>query len=295
VAARRQGGYHVAALDLLHHVERASTGTTEADGDTGGNPAEPAQNAMSRPSWPLLRTWWRRTKTHLSDDRLLGCALGATTEPTDGEASLHLHDCERCADRFDELTGVLQRVSEVADAGFDAHFPPARLQVQRARIGHRLAQAVGAVDPARVIRFPFIGRPLRPLHVRRGGWLTAAAAAGLLLGVTAGQLVHYHPGSADSTASAPAGANAAVSPDPAAGLDPMASKLDMTGTVELPPSDTDWDTETTGLTLSEFGQIMADEEFLGSLDVALTSLQVAELESIDALTPRVRDLSVNLR
>jgi hypothetical protein len=40
---------------------------------------------------------------------------------------------------------------------------------------------------------------------------------------------------------------------------------------------------------------MADEEFLGSLDVALTSLQVAELESIDALTPRVRDLSVNLR
>ena len=69
----------------------------------------------------------------------------------------------------------------------------------------------------------------------------------------------------------------------------------MTGTVELPPSVIDWDTETTGLTLSEFEQIVADEEFLGSLDVALTSFQVSELESIDALTPRVRDLSVNLR
>jgi len=238
---------------------------------------------MSRPSWPLLRTWWRRPERHLSDDRLLGCALGTTIEPTDGAASLHLDDCERCANRFEELTGVLQRVSDVADAGFDAHFPPARLQVQRARIGHRLAQAVGAVNPARVIRFPFTGRPLRPLHVRRGWWLTAAATTGLLLGVTAGQLVHYHPGSAETAASA------------AAGLDPMTGKLDMTGTVELPPSDTDWDTETTGLTLSAFEQIMAEEEFLGSLDVALTSFQVSELKSIDALTPRVRDLSVNLR
>ena len=40
---------------------------------------------------------------------------------------------------------------------------------------------------------------------------------------------------------------------------------------------------------------MADEGFLSNLDLALTSYQVSELESIDALTPRVRDLSINIR
>ena len=40
---------------------------------------------------------------------------------------------------------------------------------------------------------------------------------------------------------------------------------------------------------------MEEEEFLGNLELALASFQVSELESIDALTPRVRDLSINIR
>ncbi len=34
---------------------------------------------------------------------------------------------------------------------------------------------------------------------------------------------------------------------------------------------------------------------LGDLDLALTSTQVSEPASIDALTPRVRDLTINIR
>ena len=40
---------------------------------------------------------------------------------------------------------------------------------------------------------------------------------------------------------------------------------------------------------------MAQEEFLGELDLSLTSFQGSALESIDALTPHVRDRSVNIR
>jgi|TARA_B100001971_G_C18147559_1_gene513952 hypothetical protein len=47
--------------------------------------------------------------------------------------------------------------------------------------------------------------------------------------------------------------------------------------------------------LDEFERVVGEEEFLGSLDLALTSFQVSELESIDALTPRVRELTINIR
>ena len=256
---------------------------------------------MSQPSWPLLRTWWRCYSKHLSDDRLLSYGLGTTTEPTDVAASIHLDDCERCANRFEELTNLLQCVSDIADADFDASFPPARLQLQRARIGRRLTQAVGTVEPARVIRFPFTGRPIRPRHVHQAGWLMAAAT-GLLLGVTAGQFLHYHPKSVETTASAAVDTNvtrASVNrdqvPRAVAGRAPRTDQLDMTGTVHLSPPDTDRNTETTGLTLTEFEQVMLEEEFLGSLAVALASFQVSELESIETLTPRVQDFAVNLR
>ena len=54
-------------------------------------------------------------------------------------------------------------------------------------------------------------------------------------------------------------------------------------------------TQASPLTLVEFAQLMEEEGFLSNLDLALTSYQVSELESIDALTPRVRDLAINIR
>ena len=180
------------------------------------------------------------------------------------------------------LTALLEAMPEVANAGFEDAFTPQRLEAQRARIGHRLAQLVGTVEPARVLAFPFSPQPPRQFSNRPVRWLAAAAMAGMLLGVTAGQLIHYHP-VATRTATA-------------AALDEPAGIFDMTGTVELlPPPDGGSQTHVAPLTLVEFSQLMSEEGFLSNLDLALTSYQVSELESIDALTPRVRDLSTNIR
>ena len=238
--------------------------------------------------------WERLPQRHLSEHRLLALALGTTDDSArpDVAAACHLQTCRRCERRFSALTTLLEAIPEMADAGFEDVFTLQRLQTQRARIRHRLAQLVGTVEPARVLAFPISGQPLRQLDFRPGRWLVAAAAAGLLLGVTAGQLIHYHPSAPQRATATDTVVDAAQS---AAGLDEPTGTLDMTGTVELPPPDGDSQTQASPLNLVEFAQLMTEEGFLNNLDLALTSYQVSELESIDALTPRVRDLSINIR
>jgi hypothetical protein len=181
---------------------------------------------------------------------------------------------------------------EVADAQFDEVFTPQRLQTQRARIAYRLAQLVGRAAPARVLAFPFSRQTRRPFDVRPTRWLAAAAAAGVLLGVTAGQHIHYHP---IETQSATAVDPADAGPRSAAALNRPAGAFDMTGTVEFAPPDGGKPTQASPLTLVEFTQLMAEEGFLANLDLALTSHRISELESIDALTPRVRDLPIDIQ
>ena len=95
--------------------------------------------------------------------------------------------------------------------------------------------------------------------------------------------MHIHPsGTVDATL--------AIAPT-IAPLD-SGDHFDMTGTGELPLVAGDG---TSSLTLGAFDRVMNDEEFLGELDLALTSVQISELESIEALTPRVRDLSIDIR
>ncbi len=249
---------------------------------------------MTGPDGFVRRMWRRIPQRHLSENRLLALALDTTDETARSAvtAACHLQTCGRCEHRFSTLTTLLEALPEMADAGFEDIFTPQRLQAQRARIGHRLAQLVGTVEPARVLAFPFSGQPLKQLDVRAGRWLAAAAAAGLLLGVTAGQLIHYHPGATRSATATDTMDDATRS---AAALDEPAGTFDMTGTVELPSADGDSYTQASPLTLVEFEQLMTEEGFLNNLDLALTSYQVSELESIDALTPRVRDLAINIR
>lgn len=226
---------------------------------------------------------------HLSDDQLLRVAVSHDQEEPTSRAHRHLDACSGCEERLASVAAELDAVRNVAAAGFDEVFTPNRLQTQRARIAHRLATLVGTEAPARVLAFPFSTRRLPRLESRAIRWVGAATAAGLLLGVTAGQLVHFHPDAPDGRVAAPSETPATES----------ARTFDMTGTVELPPLG-DVNTEAVRppedpLTVSQFEQVLADEEFLGSLDLALTSFQVSELETIDALTPRVGDFSIDIR
>jgi len=244
------------------------------------------------PGWFSQRIWWQFPRRHPSEDRLLALALGTTNAARkDAAAASHLRTCGPCEHRFNALSTLVTAMPEVADARFDEVFTPQRLQTQRARIASRLAQLVGRVEPARVLAFPFSRQTRRPFDVRPTRWLAAAAAAGVLLGVAAGQLVHYHPFETQSaTAADPADA-----PQSTAALNRPAGAFDLTGTVEIPPPDGGTPTQASPLTLMEFAQLMAEEGFLTNLDLALTSHRISQLESIDALTPRVRDLPIDIQ
>ncbi len=268
--------------------------------------------------WVHPQAWWRGKGRHLSDDRVLALALTSSDAPlSDPIGARHVDSCPRCEHRYHQVAAQLDALPAAASASFDDIFTPARLKTQRARISRRLDMLVGAAKPSRLLEFPFTGRLLPRVQMWSGGWVPAAVATALLLGITVGQFIHLHPVDAqagrtafvqiddadtqDGSRRSPVepvkpvkvteDERFASAPSLAPGRD-TAQNLDMTGTVELPPLTGD---DTGPLTLDAFARVMPDEDFLGRLDLALTSSHVSELASIDALTPRVRDLSSNIR
>ena len=245
----------------------------------------------SRRMTALLQRWRNRTgRGHPSEDRVLDVVSGATDTAVAISTARHLRTCSRCAHRAGELRRFLDTVADGADASFDEAFPPDRLRAQRARIDHRLARLVGTVERARVLSFPFRRTPERRPDLRPSRWAVAATAAGLALGIVAGQLLDLHWGPAMPSLGPSSGV---VVPEASAGTGVNAT-LDMTGTIVLPPASTA-DAARTPLSLSEFEQVMAEAALLDALDVATVSLPVTELASIDALTPRVADLAAAVR
>jgi len=102
----------------------------------------------------------------------------------------HLDRCDICAERAIEMSHWLESVQALGKADADAVFTPERLTAQRGQIMQRLVQ----LDrPAKVISFP--ARSARNLDAGESrrvspGWLAAAAAAGLTLGVVSVELSH---------------------------------------------------------------------------------------------------------
>ncbi|MEO2197319.1 MAG: hypothetical protein ABGY72_14675 [bacterium] len=252
--------------------------------------------------WTSMPARWAEHR-HLSDDRVLALALSTSTaRRSDRTAERHLDACPRCERRYAQMAAQLDSLPAAASANFDQVFTPARLQTQRARIRRRLDILVGTAPAARLLDFPFAGRSLPRVRFLTNRWVPAAVAATLLLGITAGQLIHLHPFDADAgrtgsvqtgDADGQDGATSVASQELTSAPDsnPVVTNLDMTGTVELPPLPGD---DAGPRTLDSFARLMRDEEFLDDLDLALTSAQVSELASIDALTPRVRDLTINI-
>lgn len=120
----------------------------------------------------------------------------------------HLDRCDQCAARALEMSRWLEDVQSLGRADADAVFSEDRLEAQRGQILDRLAQ----LDrPSKVISFPAAAAASRePFANRRvsPGWLAAAAAAGLMIGVVSMELSHMIPFGAPQTQPAPVVATA---------------------------------------------------------------------------------------
>ena len=147
---------------------------------------------------------------------------------------------------------VLDEVTAVMKAEADVLFTDERLARQRARILQRIEEET---RPGRVISFPN-AQPAQPaMRVRPGmRWVAAAAAAGLLIGVVAGHLVHEFP---------------------AAGTTPSQAVA----------------TDAEGPTLQAVSTSMSEEEFLGQMETAIETTGGSALRPLDDLTPLVWEVA----
>jgi anti-sigma factor RsiW len=106
-----------------------------------------------------------------------------------GDRHPHLDACAGCRTRFAAFDAWLIGVGETLRVEADEAFPAERLAAQQAQIARRLKTLE---RPARVIAFPKAARAVISgnSHVRR--WVTVAAAASLITGITGfglGQIV----------------------------------------------------------------------------------------------------------
>jgi hypothetical protein len=194
-----------------------------------------------------------RPSTHVSDDRLVEVCLEQT--PTEPEAA-HLAACNRCRARRSRLEAMFLEIDHAADVEVDEIFTPERLASQQARILQRIEQDG---RPARVIAFPAAPAPEpRPLRTRPAArWIAGAAAAGLTIGLLAGELVHDLPilGRPSRPALVSTSARGTSSP------------------TSRPPAE---------IVNASFN----DEEFLGEIETAIDGPHVPALRPLNDLTPR---------
>ena len=178
----------------------------------------------------------------------------------EGEADdrIHLEDCPDCQDRLRAMHAFLDGLRREAETACDEALSPARLAAGRRRIRRRVERVAGCDGP-RVLRFPAPTRPRSDPPARSRWWLGAAAAAGLAIGLTVGRFdARLDVGGTD----APAG------PAPV-------------GTAATRPAD--------------LGSHAADELFMQELERLLTSPRIPPLVALDELTPRLREVGVDVR
>ena len=196
----------------------------------------------------------------VSFDRLTALALTAQAPASDHDRKIltHIGACDACATRLADLTAQMESLRDAAWQEADAEFDEAMLETQRARIMARLAHLGKA---ARVLRFPARMReaamPVSPISRR---WVSVAAAAGLIIGLATGQLLH---------------------------LVPWESRLHQAGQLQVAPSRT-----SAGPVLIQSAAVanFGDDGLLDEIDEAMQLRGAPNLRALDALTPKVGEL-----
>jgi hypothetical protein len=122
---------------------------------------------------------------HLDDDALAEIWSAAASE---GRTATHPHltSCAHCRSRYSGFTEWFDDLSADARAEADGAFPAERLAAQQAAIFRRLE---ALERPARVIAFPRNTRPATTSQHFTRRWIATAAAAGLVIGLAAGQIL----------------------------------------------------------------------------------------------------------
>ena len=147
-----------------------------------------------------------------------------------------------------DQNAALEAYRAAACAEADAHFDDRALETQRHKILARLAN-IG--HPAKVIRFPKIGNVELPSGGVNRRWISVAAAAGLIIGLLGGQLVHLVP---QSRRLAPMATS-------------MAPSAPSSGPTFVPVS------------------ASIDDGLLGEIELAMQVRSATELRALDEFTP----------
>ena len=206
----------------------------------------------------------RTDRFHPADDRLIAMYFGDEGASADDRRAVrqHLHGCETCTWRYTELTAPLERLRQDAAGEADEVFTSARLDAQRAKILDRLDPSA---DASRVIPFPSVAARAERSAIRRplARWVAAAAAAGILIGVTGGQLFQ---GGVRRTVTAPP-ARTIISALPASAV------------------------------VTDSPTLAADSEeaVMNEIEQAVFGHRITALSAIDEMTPRVRQEAVLVR
>ena len=151
-----------------------------------------------------------------------------------------------------DQNAALEAYRAAACAEADAHFDDRALEAQRNRILARLAH-LG--HPAKVIRFPKAMNIEAPAAGINRRWISVAAAAGLIIGLLGGQLVHLVPQNGRR-----------LSPMATSSIAPSAPARPAFVPVSVP---------------------VDDDGLLGEVELAMEIRSATELRALDEFTPLV--------
>jgi hypothetical protein len=196
-----------------------------------------------------------QSNRHLDDAALAGIWADATAE-REAAGHPHLADCAHCRARYVALASWADGLRTDAHAEADEAFSRERLAAQQSQIFRRLE---AMERPARVIAFPRLGRAAISGRSGAQRWIGAAAAAGLLVGLAAGQLLNL--------------------PLPLTG---GRSRVIETPVTQGAPS--------VRSTVAPTPVAFSDDELFDEVDARRPPARA--LEAIDAMTPRTRDLDL---
>ena len=212
---------------------------------------------------------------HLNDDQLLEGLIPKGKRPGRHTRTAHLNKCVFCAERATALELFLDELVEIDSISLPAFSASLAanagrsVDAQQKHIMDRVRNASKSLKETPVLSLPASNQLSSRQDNGIGWWLSAATAAGLLLGVALGQFLHFHP---EQTMT-----------DLDASLEPqiIASETTRENQPQTPITFADSLTD-------------SDETFLEELEVILSRPQVPELSPFDEITPQIREVSINV-